>query len=155
MSNVIFSIFSTKQNDIFDQSRNPSRNFWKITLLQHGQNKWVTGSSHHCGVSQITDSISSEDFCPRTCAMSFLVRSWLPEALTEVKISLSWALSAWNPWFTATTMWIGETTKGWVEGNVLWSRFNRTSAAADTQLFRLFFQLTTAVLIPEFIFPTR
>lgn len=153
LNNIIFSIFFTKQNDIFDQSRNSSRNFWRITVLWYGQYKWVTGASHLCGVTQTSDSISSEHFCPHTRALSFLVRSWLPEALTDIKISLSWALSAWIPWFTDITTWIGKTTKGWVEGVVLWPRFNSTSA--DTQLFRVFFQLTTAVLVPEFIFPTR
>lgn len=132
LNNLIFSVFSTKKNYFFDQSRNPSRHFWTITLLWYGQNKWVTGVSHLFGVTQTSDSLSSEHFCPDTCALSFLAWRWLPEALTDIKISLSWALSAWNPWFTGTTVWIGKTTEGWVEGIVLWPRLNSTSAAADS-----------------------
>lgn len=41
-------------------------------------------------------------------------------------------LSAWNPWFTDITMWIDKTTRGWVEGFVLWPKFGRTEGAAGS-----------------------
>lgn len=59
---------------------------------------------------------------------------WCPKSPQSLQVSVSQhhILSAWNPWFTETTMWKDKTTRGWVEGFVLWSKFSRTEAAAHS-----------------------
>lgn len=128
LSYYILFAFSAKQNNIFDQSRN-----FYVNCVITVETEQMRRALHAC----------VGDAKKQLHQFSAFLSWYLASRSSEVKISLSWALHAWNDspwssWFKDTAVWIGKTARGWVEVAVFWPRLNSTSGATSTQLSRDF-----------------
>lgn len=131
-NNLIFSVLSTKQNGTLTNPEVLLEISGELLCYSMGRINELEAFHSCVGWLKWATPFSSEHFCPCTCAPSFLALTWLPEALTDIKISLFSILSTWNLSLTGIAMWIGKATKRGEEGGVLWWRFNSNSKAADS-----------------------